>query len=81
MSITVTLDDDVVAKVKAESEARGVSVDGAVNELLRSALATRLPVGERKRFTIEPFRGSGPPLLNIDCTARLLEELDGPDHR
>jgi hypothetical protein len=78
MSITVTLDDDVVAKVKAESEARGVSVDGAVNELLRSALATREP--EPKRFEIKPFN-SGPPRYNLDCIPRLLDEIEGPDWR
>ena len=79
-SITVTLDADVLEKVKAESKARGVSVDGAINDLLRVALAT-VHSASSEEFEIKPFKDSGPPRFNIDCTARLLDELDGPDHR
>ena len=81
MSITVTLDDDIVEKLKAESEARGTSVEGAVNDLLRTALAGREPNGETQDFQLRVFKGSGAPRYNLDCTARLLEEIEGPDWR
>jgi hypothetical protein len=79
MGVTVTLDDDVLEKVKAESEARGLSVDGTVNEVLRSTLAAPKAAAEAP-FVIKTFN-SGPPRFNLDCTARLLEEIEGPDWR
>lgn len=81
MSITLTLDDDVLAKVKAESEARGTSVEGAINELLRTALATRNPGVEPKRFEIKPFDMGWNPELNYDCTQTLLDQIEGPQPR
>jgi len=79
---TVTLDDYVLERVKAESQARGASFRDTLNDLLRVALAKQKSEKERKPFKIKPFKNSGYyPHLNYDCTARLLEEIEGPDHR
>jgi hypothetical protein len=78
---TVTLDDDVVDRLKAESRARGTSFRDTLNNLLRLALAATAKQPQ-KPFKIKPFKNSGYyPNLNYDCTARLLEEMEGPDHR
>jgi hypothetical protein len=79
---TVTLDDDIVERVKAASQARGASFGDTLNDLLRVALAKQKAQTEQKPFKIKPFKNSGYyPHLNYDCWARLLEELEGPDYR
>ena len=78
---TVTLDDDVVERVKSESRARGASFRETLNDLLRLALATRKSQPDRKPFKIKPFKSGWNPDLNLDCSARLLEQLEGPDYR
>ena len=78
---TVTLDDDVVERVKAASQARGTSFGDTLNDLLRVALAKQKAQTERKPFKIKPFKSGYYPHLNYDCTARLLEAIEGPDHR
>jgi len=78
---TVTLDDDVLERVKAESQARGASFHETLNDLLRLALAKQKSQQERKPFKIKPFKSGYYPHLDYDCAARLLDEIEGPDHR
>jgi plasmid stability protein len=82
MRTTLTLDDDVGAKLKAEARRSGRSFREIVNETLRRGLATR-----RTAPTQEPFRvaardlGQLLPGLSLDSVADLLERVEGPLYR
>ena len=79
---TITLDDDVLERVRAESRAHGISFKQAVNELLREGLLSRQNHEDRKPFKIKtrPL-GKLQPGLNFDCIGELLDQLEGPMHR
>ena len=77
---TITLDDDVLAKVKTEMRRTGASFKQAVNEMLRRAdiLASK---SEAKPFKIKARDLGTYPGLNYDCVWRLLEKVEGPGYR
>ena len=82
MRTTMTLDDDVAAKLKAEASRSGRSFREIVNEMLRRGLSTR-----PSRAPKEPFRvvardlGKLLPGLTLDSVAHLLEQVEGPLYR
>lgn len=81
MRTTLTLDDDVWAKLTAEVRRSGRSLKEIVNELLRSAVATR-----RARPPTKPFKVRARPLgrqpgLDYDRISELVEQVEGPLHR
>jgi hypothetical protein len=78
---TLTLDDDVAAKVKLESRRTGRSFKQVVNEALRRGLAERRTT-RAQAFTIRPRDlGNLRPGLQLDSIAELLEQVEGPVHR
>jgi hypothetical protein len=77
----VTLDSDVLERVKAESRSRGVSFKETLNELLRVGLAARAEQLPRKKFKIKAYHMGVIPGLNYTKTGELLEYLEGPLHR
>jgi metal-responsive CopG/Arc/MetJ family transcriptional regulator len=77
---TVTLDDDVLIRVKELSQAHGISFRQAVNELLRTALIEKSPQS-RVPFRVQPIDMGYRPELNYDSTEALLEYGEGPFHR
>ncbi len=77
---TVTLDEDVLDKVKQESRERGDSFRETLNNLLRFALSAEKPA-ERK-FKVRPFHDMGViPGLNYDKTSELLDYAEGEDRK
>jgi hypothetical protein len=78
---TITLDDDVLDRVKAESRSRGSSFRETLNDLLRLALLARSAPPERKRFRIKATHMGYRPGLNYDHIESLLEYGEGEDHR
>jgi hypothetical protein len=77
---TVTLDDDVVDRVKRESRARGASFRDTLNDLLRKALtADGAPM--RRTLKINPVRMGYRAGLNHDDIDSLIEYGEGPEHR
>jgi hypothetical protein len=81
---TVTLDEDVLNRVRDHSKATGRSFRETLNELVREALAAKQDNGRRKReFRIDPVPMDipRPPGINYDCTEQLIEYLDGPGHK
>jgi hypothetical protein len=79
---TVTLDEDVLNRVKDESKATGRSFRETLNELVRDGLASKADLRQRKReFRIDPIHAGMRTDLNYDCTGALLEELEGPYYR
>ncbi len=76
---TVTLDDDVVERVRRESRSRGVSFRETLNHLLRSALlSTDAPPRRLEIRSVHMGFRSG---LNHDSVEALLEYAEGADHR
>lgn len=81
---TVTLDEDVLNRVKDESKATGRSFRETLNELVRNGLAAKGDSQPRKRkLNIIPMSLNipRPEGLNYHCTEQLLEYLEGPDYR
>ena len=78
---TVTLDDDVLERVKRESLARGLSFKETLNELLRKALVDKSSPGRRRRLCVKPSHMGYRPGLPYDDVDALLEYAEGPAHR
>ena len=82
MRTTLTLDDDVAAKLKAESRRAGRPFKEIVNETLRSGLATRRAVAHRQAFKITARDlGHLRPGLSLDNVAEIIEQVEGSLHR
>jgi len=77
---TVTLDDDVIERVKLECQARRASFRDTLNELVRTGL---LHSGSRKRrsLRVRPFPMGLRPGLSYDNIEALIEYAEGPRHR
>ncbi|MPZ31726.1 MAG: DUF2191 domain-containing protein [Rhodospirillales bacterium] len=82
MRTTLTLDDDVAAKLKAEARRTGRPFRDTVNETLRRGLATRR-VGSAQL----PFKVATRDLgdlragLSLDNIGELIEQVEGALHR
>ncbi len=77
---TLTLDDDVRAKLDAEMRKTGKSFKETVNETLRSGLLAR------QKSVSKPFKVRAKPMglkpgYNLDKTWELIEEIEGPYYR
>jgi len=82
MRTTLTLDDDVAARLQAEARRSGRPFKTVVNEHLRAALAQRKVVKALPPFRVEPRNMGGPlPGLSYDNVDALLEELESARHR
>lgn len=78
---TVTLDDDVVARVKREGQSRGTSFRETLNDLLRAALLGAGQKPRRRALRIKPTHMGYKPGLNYDNIESLLEYGEGDCHR
>ncbi len=82
MRTTLTLDDDVAAKLKAESRHAGRPFRVVVNETLRRGLAQRRVAGARQAFTVTARDlGHLKPGLSLDNVAELIEQVEGALYR
>ena len=82
MRTTVTLDDDVLARLQQESRTREASFRGTLNDVLRDGL----DVAERRRespkgFRVKPRSIGLKPGLSYDSISSLLVIGEGEDHR
>ena len=78
---TITLDDDVNAKLKAAMRKSGKSFKETVNETLRAGLVARTTSPKRKPFKIRAFNMGLKPGYSFDKPWDLIEEIEGPDYR
>jgi hypothetical protein len=79
---TVTLDEDVLERVKEESRLRSASFRQTLNDLLRTAFASRhIQQQQRPKFSVRPFDMGFRQDLNYDDIGGLIEYLEGPYHR
>jgi hypothetical protein len=80
---TLTLDEDVANRLKAEVRRSGKPFKEIVNECLRLALSSR----RRDRNAAPPFTirprdlGALRPGLSLDNVGEVLEVAEGPTHR
>ena len=82
MRTTLTLDDDVAARLKAEARRTGRPFKTVLNERLRMALAQGAAVQKRKPFKVQPRAMGGPAAgLSYDNVGVLLEEIEDARHR
>jgi len=81
ISTTVTLDDDVVSRVKRESQSRGTSFRNTLNDLLRAALLGVDNKPRRRALIIKPTHMGHRPGLNYDNIESLLEYGEGDQHK
>lgn len=81
MRTTLTLDDDVAAKLKALARRSGRAFRDVVNEVLRQGLMSDRPA-KRSPFRVRTRSLGGlRPGLHPDSIADLLEQVEGPLHR
>jgi hypothetical protein len=82
MRTTLTLDDDVAAKLKAEARRAGRPFREIVNETLRRGLASRRATAQAREFRIAARDlGELRPGLCLDDVAGLVEQVEGALHR
>lgn len=76
---TLMLDDDVAERLHEESRKKGTTLSDVVNEALRRGLPDEqsepLKPEQRQQFVVRPL-DAGPLLMDIECTSRVLAELD-----
>jgi hypothetical protein len=78
---TITLDDDVIERVKRESRSRGASFRETVNDLLRAGLLRSESPPLHRKFEIRPAHMGFKPGLNHDDVESLIEYGEGEQHR
>jgi hypothetical protein len=82
MRTTLTLDDDVAAKLKTLVRRTGRAFREVVNDTLRRGLTKPPSVPRTARFTVEARDlGALRPGLSRDSVADLIEQAEGPLHR
>jgi hypothetical protein len=80
MRTTVTLDEDVAAKLKAEARRTGKPFKTVLNECLRVALSAGRGRARPAPFRIDPRDlGALRPGLSLDNVAELLDLVEGPE--
>jgi hypothetical protein len=74
---TVILEEDVAAKVADATQRMGTSVHDFVNATLRRTVPG--VVIQPKPFHVRPRRMGAMTGLDVNCTERLLNEVEGPN--
>lgn len=76
MRTTLTLDEDLAARLRAEAARQGLPFEQVVNRVIRLGLRTSAPTGERARFETLP-RGLGlRPGIHPGRLNQLADELE-----
>ena len=82
MRTTLTLDEDLASKLKAEVRRTGKSFKAVVNEYLRSGLVRRAKDKPPKPFHVRARSlGALRPGLSLANVGDLLDRIEGPLHR
>jgi len=81
MRTTITLDEDVAAKLEEELRKRGGSFKELVNELLRLGLNIRRELQKAKPFKVQARSLGKGSELDYDNIGQLLGQLEGLTHK
>jgi hypothetical protein len=78
---TLTLDEDVAAKLKTEARNTGRPFRETVNACLRAGLSLRKQAALGQPFRVVARDMGLRPGINVDKVGVLLDELEGPEHK
>jgi Arc/MetJ family transcription regulator len=79
---TITLDEDVAAKLQAEARRSGKSFKETVNTALRRGLNPKSTLAAKRTFVVRARDlGRVRAGLSLDNVAEVLERVEGPQHR
>jgi hypothetical protein len=78
---TLTLEDDVSARLRLEIRRTGKPLKQVVNEYLRFAFERGQSAKPAKKFKVRPFQAGPPPGMTFDNVEELLEYIEGPSRR
>jgi hypothetical protein len=79
---TISLDEDVALRLKAEVRRSGKPFKAVVNDYLRVAFSRQAETRAEPRFVIKPVNMGGTVSgRNYDDVEALIEEAEGPLHR
>jgi hypothetical protein len=78
---TVTLDDDVLERVKAASARRAAPFRRVLNDLLREALAQAETAPRKRKLKLCVTDMGRFPGIDYGSTKSMLEAGEGPSHR
>lgn len=81
MRTTLTLDDDVHARLEREARREGKSFKEVVNSYLRLGLTARQAYQPRRKFTVRARPMGLREGLSGASVPRLIEDVEGPLHR
>lgn len=81
MRTTLSLDEDVAAKLKSESRKSGKSFRETVNDFLRIGLNSRKESRPPKRFHVKTRNLYPREGFNFDNIGDLLEQVEGSLHK
>ncbi len=80
MRTTITIDEDVAARLEAEQRRSGRSFKETVNDLLRAGLASVQRPKGRKPFRVTARAMGTRPGVELDNIGALLEQVEGARH-
>jgi plasmid stability protein len=78
---TLTLDDDLVARLRVEVRRTGKSMKEVVNEYLRRGLNARRELATQEPFKVRALNMRLREGLSYDNIGELLEQVEGPAQR
>jgi len=81
MRTTLTLDEDVAAKLRAEVKRSGGPFRKVVNETLRRGFASQRTTVRQPPFKVVSRDLGLRPGLSLDNIGELIEQIEGPLHR
>ena len=82
MRTKLTLDDDIAAKLKAESRRAGRPFREIVNKTMRRGLASQRSATHWEAFEVTARDlGEMKPRISLDNIAQLIEQVEGSLHR
>lgn len=79
MRTTVTLDSDIVVKLKRLAHRRGCSFKVALNEVLRRGLSAQAHAATLDPFVVEPHSGGFRPGIDPVKLNQLVDQLEAED--
>jgi hypothetical protein len=81
MRTTLTIDEDVAARLERLRRQRDANFKDVVNDALRRGLdSIEAPPKSRKRYRIKTY-DMGEPLIPLDNIAEAIALLEGDDHK
>jgi hypothetical protein len=80
MRTTIRLNDDLLKQAKQEAIRSGRTLTAVIEDALRQVLGRKIARSKRRPTRLVSWgKGGVRPGVNLDCTAELLDIMDGID--